>query len=72
LTNLNGHALPLKSWREEREKLTAERTSLNLQYRALKEEVKEVKTMRRTVENIIHEEKRRIAPQRDRDRGRER
>jgi prefoldin subunit 5 len=70
--NLNGHSLPLKIWKEEREKLAAQRGSLNREYRLLKEEVTEVETIRRTVENIIRDDKRRSAPQRDRDRGQER
>jgi chromosome segregation ATPase len=66
--HLNGHALPLRSWKEEREKLTAERALLNRQSGLLKEEVKKVETMRWTVENII----RGAAPRRNRMRGRER
>ena len=69
--NLNGHTLPLKSWKEERERLAVDRGSLNRQYRLLKEEVTEVETMRRTVANIIRD----AAPrrrERERDRGLER
>ncbi|GHU57242.1 hypothetical protein AGMMS49975_22380 [Clostridia bacterium] len=54
--NLNGHTLPLKSWKAEREELTAELAQLSREYRKLKEEVKEVETIRRGVESVVGKE----------------
>jgi predicted nuclease with TOPRIM domain len=51
--NLNGHNMPLKSWKEEQTKLTAEKAQLLQRYYKLKEEVKEVETIKRSVENIL-------------------
>jgi len=44
--SLNSHTLPLKSWKEEHEKLAAQRGSFNREHRLLKEVVTEVETIR--------------------------
>jgi hypothetical protein len=57
--HLNGlTAIPLKSWRTEREKLTAEKSVLTVKHQNLKDEIREVETIRRYAEGI----QRTIAP----------
>ena len=72
--NLNGHALPLKSWKEERDKLYVECNMLNREYVSLKQEVKEMETIRRSVDNILRESAREMNPpqRKPRERGWER
>ena len=60
---LNGHALPLESWKKEREKLTVEKAEFSLEYTVLKEQVLDVENVQRAVERILHEAKQ---PQKDR------
>ena len=62
---ITGHdllaALPVKAWKAEYAKLTAERETLNRRYLALKEEVKEAEQIRRSVYNILRQEQPRRA-----------
>lgn len=51
--HLNGHTLPLNSWKEERAELLTERATLNGQYTALKEEVREAEIVKRNVEWLM-------------------
>ena len=51
-------ALPVKAWKAEYAKLTAERETLNRRYLALKGEVKEAEQIRRSVYNILRQEQR--------------
>ena len=49
-------ALPVKAWKAEYAKLTAERKTLNQRYLALKEEVKEAEQIRKSVYSILRQE----------------
>ncbi len=61
---MNGRTtLPVKAWRDERDRLTAERQTLSREYAALKNEVKEVEKIRKGVDEIMREEQRRAQPQ---------
>ena len=51
-------ALPVKAWKAEYAKLTAERKTLNQRYLALKGEVKEAEQIRKSVYNILRQEQR--------------
>jgi hypothetical protein len=51
--------LPTKAWRAERAKLTVERNRLNGEYVSLKEEVREVEVIKRSVYEIMRKEVRR-------------
>jgi len=54
---MNGKtALPVKAWKSEYAKLTAERKTLNQRYLALKEEVREAEQIRRSVYSIMRQE----------------
>jgi len=65
---MNGKTtLPTKAWRAERDKLTAERNRLNGEYVSLKDEVKEVEQIRKSVDTIMREETRRTQPKRAHD-----
>jgi hypothetical protein len=65
---MNGKtALPLKTWKEEYAKLTAERKTLNQRYLALKEEVKEAEKIRKSVYSILRQEQREQQPRRKQD-----
>ena len=56
---MNGHSsLPVKAWKAEYAKLTAERKTLNGRYLALKDEVKEVEQIRKSVYSILRQEQR--------------
>ncbi len=56
---MNGKtALPVKAWKAEYAKLTAERKTLNQRYLALKEEVKEAEKIRKSVYSILRQEQR--------------
>jgi hypothetical protein len=53
INNLNGRTeIPLKKWRAERGKLTAEKSVLTRKYATLKEEVRDVETVRKYAEEI--------------------
>ena len=54
---LNGHALPLESWKTEREKLSVERDEFFLKHASLKEQVQDVETIQRAVERVLQEGK---------------
>jgi len=64
--HLNGHSLPLKDWKLELTKLTAEQNVLYREYTALKDETREVELIKRNVENILHENQRESTPVRKR------
>ena len=60
-------ALPVKAWKAEYAKLTAERETLNRRYLTLKGEVKEAEQIRRSVYNILRQEQREQQPRRAQD-----
>ena len=65
---MNGKtALPVKAWKAEYAKLTAERKTLNQRYLALKGEVKEAEQIRKSVYNILRQEQREQQPRRAQD-----
>jgi len=49
---------PIAKWKAEIEKLTAERSGLNQQYNALKDEVKEAEQIRKSIYSIMRQEQR--------------
>lgn len=54
---MNGRVgLPVKEWKSERDKLTAERYSLCEDYYRLKDETRNVERLRKGAENIIQQE----------------
>ena len=60
---MNGRTgIPLKAWKAEQEKLTAERKELSRRYLALKDEVKEAEQIRKGVYSILREENRNAQP----------
>lgn len=60
---MNGRTgIPLKAWKAEQEKLTAERKELSRRYLALKDEVKEAERIRKGVYAILREENRKEQP----------
>ena len=60
---MNGRTgIPLKAWKAEQEKLTAERKQLSRRYAALKDEVKEAEQIRKGVHSILREENRKEQP----------
>ena len=60
---MNGRTgIPLKAWKAEQEKLTAERKELSLRYLALKDEVKEAEQIRKGVYSILRQENRKEQP----------
>lgn len=62
---MNGKTtLPIKSWKAEHDKLTAERKTLNQRYLALKDEVKEAEQIRKSVYTILRQEQREQQPHR--------
>ena len=62
---LNGRTgIPTKAWKIERDKLTADRKTLNLRYVKLKDEVKEAEQIRRSVYSIMRQEQREQQPHR--------
>lgn len=66
--HLNGKGkIPYKSWSAERTKLTTERNGINQEYISLKNEVKEIEKIRRSVYNIMCEENARTQPARAQD-----
>ena len=65
---MNGRTgIPLKAWKAEQEKLTAERKELSRRYLALKDEVKEAEQIRKGVHSILREEQREHAHRRTQD-----
>ena len=65
---LNGRTtMPLKAWKAEREKLTADKNQLNREYVSLKNDTAAVEKIRSNVYDIISEERRRTQPQRTQD-----
>ena len=65
---MNGKtALPVKAWKAEYAKLTAERETLNQRYLALKGEVKEAEQIRKSVYSILRQEQREQQPRRAQD-----
>jgi len=60
--HLNGHELPLDTWKKEREKLVAERGEFSREYTVLKEQVLDVESVQWTAERIMREAKQ---PQKD-------
>lgn len=65
---LNGKTtLPTKEWKAERDKLTAERKTLNQRYLTLKDEVKGAEQIRKSVYSILRQEQREQQPHRAQD-----
>ena len=65
---MNGKTtLPTKAWKAERDKLTAERKTLDRDYHTLKDEVKETEQIRRSVYSILRQEQCEQQPQRKQD-----
>jgi len=55
---MNGHTtLPIRAWKAERAKLSAEKNGLYQQHSKLKEEVEETESIRRSVERITREDR---------------
>jgi len=66
--HLNGRdKIPLPTWKAEREKLTADKQRLNLQYQNLKTETAKVERIRSNVYDIMSAERRREQPQKSQD-----
>ena len=62
---MNGKTtLPIKAWKTEYNKLTAERKTLNQRYLVLKDEVKEAEQIRKSVYSILRQEQREQQPSR--------
>lgn len=60
---MNGRTgIPLKAWKAEQEKLTAERKKLSRRYSTLKDEVKEAEQIRKGIYSILREENRKEQP----------
>ena len=65
---LNGKtSIPAKAWKAERDKLTAERRTLNQHYLSLKDEVKQAEQIRKSVYSILRQEQREQQPKRAQD-----
>ncbi len=65
---MNGKTtIPIKAWKEEYTKLTAERKKLNQRYLALKKEVKEAEKIRKSVYSILRQEQRERQPRKAQD-----
>jgi len=65
---MNGRTtVPVKAWSAERDKLTAERLTLSEEYYRLKDDVKNVETLRRGAENLMREDALRSRPPRERN-----
>jgi hypothetical protein len=61
--HLNGRTeIPLKAWKSERVKLTAEKEKIYRDYNALKDETRKVEQIKKSVENILREDGRESAP----------
>lgn len=62
---MNGKTgIPVKAWKAEQERLTAEREQLSRRYSTLKDEVKEIEQIHRNVYSILREENGREQPTR--------
>ena len=62
---MNGKTtLPIKAWKAERDKLKAERQQLSRRYSTLKDAVKEVEQIRKSVYSILRQEQREQQPRR--------
>jgi hypothetical protein len=60
---MNGRpGLPVREWKTERAKLTAERKTLSQEYFKLKEEVRQAEIIRRNVEDVMREDLRERQP----------
>jgi predicted nuclease with TOPRIM domain len=59
---LNGHPLPLKRWKDEYAKLSAERGRLCGKCSTLKDRVKDVETVRHYAESFVREAARKSRP----------
>ncbi len=65
---MNGKTtLSTKAWKTEYTKLTAEQKKLNQKYLVLKNEVKEVEQIRKSVDSILRQEQREQQPHRAQD-----
>ncbi|MFR9201462.1 MAG: MobQ family relaxase [Candidatus Gastranaerophilaceae bacterium] len=65
---MNGKTtLPIKAWKAERDKLKAERQQLSRRYSTLKDAVKEVEQIRKSVYSILRQEQREQQPRRVQD-----
>ncbi|MGL5253421.1 MAG: hypothetical protein ACRC9L_00090 [Brevinema sp.] len=65
---MNGHtSLPVKAWKAEYAKLTAEHRTLGGRYLSLKEKVKEAEQIRKSVYSILRQEQREKAPHKAQD-----
>lgn len=64
---LNGRtSIPLKAWRAEASPLTSEKAKLYQEYRKVKQDVQEVETIRRSVEQAMRQ-----APEKEREKSRD-
>ncbi len=55
---MNGHTtMPVKTWKAEQTKLTAEKEALSREYGLLKDETREVEQIRRSVEALLREDR---------------
>lgn len=60
---MNGQtSLPVKAWKSEYAKLTAEHKTLNGRYISLKDEVKEAEQIRKSVYSLLRQEQREQEP----------
>lgn len=65
---MNGQtSLPVKAWKSEYTKLTAEHKTLNQRYVSLKDEVKEAEQIRKSVYSILRQEQREQQPRKAQD-----
>lgn len=65
---MNGHtSLPVKAWKSEYAKLTAEHRTLNQRYLKLKDEVREAEQIRKSVYSILRQEQREPQPRKAQD-----
>ncbi len=62
-------ALPVKAWKAEYAKLTAERETLNRRHPALKGEAKEARQIRKNVYSVLRQKQREQQPRREQDIG---
>ena len=63
--HMNGKSgLPVRAWRAEREKLTAEKNRLYREYTALREDTRKVEQIKRSVEDLLSEELPGLKPER--------
>ena len=55
---------PISKWQAERDKLAAERGTLNMRYHALKNEITEAEQIRKSVYSIVRQEQQEQQPYR--------